>query len=73
MVLDPFVGSGTTCRVAKALARRWIGIDLNPEYIANSQKRIDSEFKGFDSIDPLANRQPKDMPADKTHELLFQS
>ena len=73
VVLDPFVGSGTTCRVARALARRWIGIDLNPEYIANSQKRIDSEFKGFDSIDPRVNRQPKDMPADKTQELLFQS
>lgn len=31
-VLDPFVGSGTTCRVAKQLGRRSIGVDINPQY-----------------------------------------
>ena len=36
LVLDPFVGSGTTCRVADVLKRRWLGIDINPEYIAMS-------------------------------------
>lgn len=31
-VLDPFVGIGTTCRIAVDLGRRCIGIELNPEY-----------------------------------------
>ncbi|MBN2022583.1 MAG: site-specific DNA-methyltransferase [Pirellulales bacterium] len=32
LVLDPFAGSGTTCRIAAALGRRFLGIELNPEY-----------------------------------------
>ena len=32
-VLDPFMGSGTTALIAQKLGRKWIGIELNPEYI----------------------------------------
>ena len=32
IVLDTFAGSGTTCRLAQELGRKWIGIELNPEY-----------------------------------------
>jgi DNA modification methylase len=62
LVLDPFVGSGTTCRVAQALGRRYLGIDINPEYIAMSQRRLEAPFASFDSIDPRAGRIPQNLP-----------
>ena len=39
-VLDPFMGSGTTLKVARELGRKGIGIELNPEYIEMALKRI---------------------------------
>lgn len=39
VVLDPFFGSGTTGRVATKLNRRYIGVELNPEYIKIAEKR----------------------------------
>lgn len=39
IVLDPFAGAGTTARVAKDYGRRFIGVDLNPDYVALAQKR----------------------------------
>lgn len=41
-VLDPFFGSGTTGAVAKRLQREYIGIDLNPCYLAKAKLRIAS-------------------------------
>lgn len=38
VVLDPFCGRGTTCRAAQILNRKWIGFDLNPEYIELSKE-----------------------------------
>jgi DNA modification methylase len=32
VVLDPFMGSGTTCQAAELLGRRWIGVDMDPGY-----------------------------------------
>lgn len=40
IALDPFTGSGTTCMVARQLGRRFVGMDLNEEYVAMAQKRI---------------------------------
>ena len=41
VVLDPFVGSGTSCVVAKKLGRHYIGMDLKEEYIEMSRKRLE--------------------------------
>ncbi|MCS7038841.1 MAG: site-specific DNA-methyltransferase [Caldilineales bacterium] len=39
-VLDPFVGSGTTCEVAQKLRRNSVGIDIVPEYVEMARKRV---------------------------------
>jgi len=39
-VLDPFMGSGTTLKVARDLGCKCIGIELNPHYIELAEKRI---------------------------------
>jgi DNA modification methylase len=40
VVLDPFAGSGTTCRVANRYGRQYIGIDLNPAYCKAAETEI---------------------------------
>ncbi|WP_127158453.1 DNA methyltransferase [Xanthomonas arboricola] len=40
VVLDPFMGAGTTAVVAERLGRRWLGIELNPEYADIAQQRL---------------------------------
>ena len=40
VVLDPFSGAGTTGLVAVQHGRRYIGIELNPDYLEMSRKRI---------------------------------
>lgn len=40
IVLDPFLGSGTTAAVAKQMGRHYIGIELNPDYCEVAKQRI---------------------------------
>lgn len=42
-ILDPFVGSGTTCVAAKKLRRRAVGIDSSEEYLSIARKRLENE------------------------------
>jgi DNA modification methylase len=42
VVLDPFAGSGTTGLVAMTYGRRFIGCELNPEYIKLAERRMES-------------------------------
>lgn len=41
IVLDPFLGSGTTAVVARRLERYYIGIEPNPEYVKIAQSRLE--------------------------------
>ena len=40
IVLDPYVGSGTTCIASKKLGRKYIGIEIDPEYIEIAKARL---------------------------------
>ena len=40
VVLDPFCGGGTTLKMAEETGRKWIGIDVSPEYCDLSRQRI---------------------------------
>ena len=43
LVLDPFLGSGTTAVVCERLGRRWIGCEISPIYAEMAMKRIERE------------------------------
>jgi len=51
IVLDPFLGTGTTAIAAKALGRNFIGIEIDPDYIKIAQQKLaetrDSKLNGF--------------------------
>jgi site-specific DNA-methyltransferase (adenine-specific) len=40
IVLDPFVGTGTTAIAAKRLGRKYIGIEIDPEYVKITEKKL---------------------------------
>jgi len=70
VVLDPFNGAGTTGLVAAQLGREYIGIDLNAEYLAMSERRIAAAMPLFAPV----SRDTSDTPAapspdDNTDEL----
>jgi modification methylase len=49
IVLDPFVGTGTTCAVAKRMGRRFIGIDINERYVKIAAERVQDD-PGFQPL-----------------------
>jgi DNA modification methylase len=51
LVLDPFMGAGTTALVASKLNRNFIGFELNAEYIAIAKKRLQDELGMFNKHD----------------------
>lgn len=50
LVLDPFMGAGTTALVASKLNRNFIGFELNADYIEIIKKRMQSEFGMFNKL-----------------------
>lgn len=47
VVLDPFAGSFTTCKMARLLGRRWIGIEINEAYCEIGRKRLSEPLLPF--------------------------
>ena len=47
LVLDPFMGAGTTALVAKKLERNYTGFELNPEYLNIAENRLYKEIGMF--------------------------
>lgn len=42
LILDPFIGSGTTAVAAEELGRKWIGIDKNKKYVELTNSRVNT-------------------------------
>jgi len=49
LIYDPFMGSGTTAKVAEQMNRRWIGSEISPEYVEIAKKRVVG-FRREDSV-----------------------
>lgn len=53
VVLDPFLGSGTTAVAAKRLNRNYIGIEINKEYITVAEKRLGEVERRILKLEPV--------------------
>jgi DNA modification methylase len=51
IILDPFMGSGTTAKMAILNNRNWLGFEISEEYCKIIEKRIDGLHKRFDIFD----------------------
>ncbi|MDC0058053.1 DNA methyltransferase [Pelagibacteraceae bacterium] len=71
MVLDPFLGSGTTAVMAKKLQRNFIGFDQDKKYIKLAKKRLKETKELDDEIVNLAKSR-KDLPKVPFGELVEQ-
>jgi DNA modification methylase len=45
LVLDPFMGSGTTALVSESLGRKWLGYEMSESYIEIAKSRIDESIR----------------------------
>lgn len=52
VVLDPFFGAGTVGLVAEEQGRDWLGIELNPDFVALANERITTARKGVTTTNP---------------------
>lgn len=63
VVLDPFMGSGTTAVAALRTGRHYLGYDTDPEYIARAMERIGAERLRLDKATERAVAQRPLLPA----------
>jgi len=61
VILDPFLGTGTTAAVAKKLGRKYFGIEKDKKYFKAANERIDKTKVIEESIDKLILNHPKEV------------
>jgi site-specific DNA-methyltransferase (adenine-specific) len=66
IVLDPFMGSGTTAVAARRLKRHFIGFEINPDYCEISRRRLSSE--GHFNLTPPAAANKAVVPKSKSSQ-----
>ena len=59
IVLDPFMGSGTTAKACSVLGRKFIGVEINKHYIDIAEKRIKNAAKKQEDQEEFALEQPE--------------
>jgi len=66
VVLDPFMGSGTTAIAAEILGREWIGFEVSEEYVAQAQERMTNLRSHSEDYNEYLNQRSV---ANKIHKL----
>jgi DNA modification methylase len=56
LVLDPFMGAGSTALASVRTGRHYVGFDTDPEYVALARERIAAEVERLAATDPASGR-----------------
>lgn len=57
LVLDPMNGSGQTTKVARNLGRRYVGLDIEPKYVALAKRRLGGRLQLSDYLIPVFHKE----------------
>ena len=83
LVVDPFVGAGTTTKMAAINGRRWLGIDMSEEYVQIANKRMEvahemieagyaKDYTPEEKVGELTHKEVSSMSKKELVELVLQ-
>lgn len=70
IVLDPFMGSGSTAAACVRLGRKFVGFEINPKYCAVIEKRLENMERELPLLQQKAEAEPKEKATAKRAEAL---